>query len=159
MDGKETDRLKALRGVFEEAGVSVQISSDIRKTKWEKLCWNATFNPLSVIFDDLVRRILDSPEALDVVREAIGEIRRVAAGLGIVLAENIEEETIRVTDSLKDYHTSMYEDYKAGRKTENDFFNGAVCRAGRGLGIKTPVNRTLYALVKTITETPSSKAK
>ncbi len=157
LDGRETERLNALGDTFRKAGVKVQITSDIRKTKWEKLCWNATFNPLSVIFDGTVQRVLDSPEALEVVRSIIREIRRVAERLGILLSEGIEEETIRVTASLRDYHTSMYEDFKAGRVTENEFFNGAVCRIGRSLGVETPVNATLHALVKTLTESPGRR--
>lgn len=157
LDGSESARLQALCSALEKAGVRVQKSTYIVKTKWEKLCWNATFNPLSVILNGPVGRVLDSPEALGIVRESIREIRLVAAGSGIGLADGIDEETIRVTESLRAYHTSMYEDFKTGRKTENEFFNGAVCRMGERLGIPTPVNRTLYALVKTLTEAPAAR--
>ena len=39
------------------------------------------------------------------------------------------------------------------RQTEVDFINGAIMREGEKMGIETPLNRMLTALVKTIEKT------
>jgi 2-dehydropantoate 2-reductase len=41
--------------------------------------------------------------------------------------------------------SSMWQDYRAGKRTEIDALNGVVVRIGRQNGIPTPVNATLYA--------------
>jgi 2-dehydropantoate 2-reductase len=46
--------------------------------------------------------------------------------------------------------SSTEQDLARGRRTEIDSLNGYVCRRGRELGVSTPVNDTLYALVKLI---------
>ena len=50
------------REVFKQAGISCQLSDDIRKSKWEKMCWNCVFNPVTVLIDDKVAKALDHPE-------------------------------------------------------------------------------------------------
>ncbi|MDF3011561.1 MAG: 2-dehydropantoate 2-reductase, partial [Burkholderiales bacterium] len=44
--------------------------------------------------------------------------------------------------------SSTAQDLARGRKTEIDHLNGVVVRKGEALGVRTPVNRTLLALVK-----------
>jgi 2-dehydropantoate 2-reductase len=44
----------------------------------------------------------------------------------------------------------MLLDYLAGRRTEIDFINGAIPRAGREVGVATPLNDTVTALVKAL---------
>ena len=46
--------------------------------------------------------------------------------------------------------SSMWEDLNNQRMTEIDYLNGAVVRAGRDVGIPTPVNRVLVRLIKEI---------
>ena len=45
-----------------------------------------------------------------------------------------------------------FQEGKAKRPTEIDYLNGYIVRVGRELGIPTPVNEALTAMVKTITE-------
>ncbi len=51
---------------------------------------------------------------------------------------------------MKAYYTSMYEDYRQGKKTEVEYLNGDLVRRGRKNGVPTPVNEMLYALVKAL---------
>lgn len=82
LDGSETDRLKNLVSLFKSAGIPVRLSRNILQTKWEKLCWNAVFNPVSVILNGPLDHILDSKDALDVAFKIFGEIREVAVKRG-----------------------------------------------------------------------------
>ena len=45
--GNETPRLNRIVELFQSAGVPCRITEDIRRTKWEKMCWNCVFNPLT----------------------------------------------------------------------------------------------------------------
>jgi 2-dehydropantoate 2-reductase len=118
------------------------------KEKWEKICWNATFNPLSVILDHPLSLVLKSDNLLEMVRQGIREIIAVAASEGIPLHADIIEDTISATFALQDYYTSMYEDYKNGNHTEIENLNGDIVRRGEKHGIPTPTHKMLYSLVK-----------
>ncbi len=48
------------------------------------------------------------------------------------------------------HYTSTAQDLARGKATEIDHLNGYVVRPGETLGVPTPANRALYALVKLI---------
>jgi len=139
-----------VQNIFSQADIECRVSQNIRKTQWEKLCWNATFNPLSVILDRPISFVLDSPKWLEVVRRGIEEVAAVAAAEGVPLDPDIAEQTIRTSEPFRDFHTSMYEDIHNGRPTEIDALNGDLIRRGKHHGIPTPTHNRLYAEVTAI---------
>jgi 2-dehydropantoate 2-reductase len=46
--------------------------------------------------------------------------------------------------------SSTAQDIARGRRSEIDYLNGHIVRRGHALGVATPVNRALYALLKLI---------
>ena len=150
--GHKSERVSQIADIFKQAGISCQLSEDIRKSKWEKMCWNCVFNPLTVVIDDKVAKALDHPEMAGVIRQIVGEVAAVSAAVKVPLAPDMAEKVVKWTQELRDIHTSMYDDWKAKRPTEIDYLNGYIVRVGRELGIPTPVNEALTAMVKTITE-------
>ena len=150
--GHESTRLLAIRDVFAAAGIPCHLSKDIRRSKWEKMCWNCVFNPITVLIDDHVAKALDHPEMTGVIRQIVGEVAAVSAALKVPLPADMPERVVKATQEIRDIHTSMYDDWKAGRRTEIDYLNGYIVKKGRELGIPTPVNEALTAMIKTITE-------
>jgi 2-dehydropantoate 2-reductase len=152
MMGHKSPRLLAIAEIFKQAGIPCQLTDDVRRSKWEKMCWNCVFNPLTVIIDDKVAKALDHPEMLRVIQQIVGEVAAVAAAVKVPLASDMAEKVVRWTEEIRDIHTSMYDDWKAGRPTEIDYLNGYVAKLGRKLGIPTPLNEALTAMIKTITQ-------
>ncbi|MBA5874889.1 MAG: 2-dehydropantoate 2-reductase [Nitrospira sp. CR1.2] len=150
--GHTSERVSQIAEIFKQAGISCQLSEDIRRSKWEKMCWNCVFNPLTVVIDDKVAKALDHPEMAGVIRQIVGEVAAVSAAVKVPLALDMAEKVVKWTQELRDIHTSMYDDWKAKRPTEIDYLNGYIVRVGGELGIPTPVNEALTAMVKTITE-------
>jgi 2-dehydropantoate 2-reductase len=150
--GHESDRLLQIRDLFAAAGIPCQLSKDIRRSKWEKMCWNCVFNPITILIDDKVAKALDHPEMMGVIRQIVGEITAVSAALKVPLPADMPERVVKWTQEIRDIHTSMYDDWKAGRQTEIRNLNGYIVEQGRALGIPTPVNEALTAMIKTITE-------
>lgn len=148
LSGEKSSRAKTLQELLSHAGISCFLKSRMRQAKWEKLCWNATFNPLSVILNHPVSLILDSEHLLRIVRSGIQEIIHVAEAEGISLHPEIIEKMISVTGPLRHDYTSMYEDYRNGSATEIEALNGEVIRRGKKHGIATPTHAMLYRLIK-----------
>src|SRR5215217_4035671 len=149
--GQESERLLEIRDVFTAAGIPCQLSKDIRRSKWEKMCWNCVFNPVTVLVNDRVAKALDHPEMMHVIHQIVDEISAVAASVKVPLPVDMPERVVKWSQEIRDIHTSMYDDWKAGRPTEIEYLNGYIVRKGRELGIPTPVNETLTALIKTMT--------
>lgn len=148
--GHESERLLKIRALFTSAGIPCQLSKDIRRTKWEKMCWNCVFNPITVLIDDRVAKALDHSEMMGVIRQIVGEVAAVAASLKVPLPPDMAERVVKASQEIRDIHTSMYDDWKAGRPTEIDYLNGYIVEQGRKLGIPTPVNEALTAMIKAI---------
>ncbi len=148
LSGENSARATQIYDIFSESGISCRLRKNILKAKWEKLCWNATFNPLSVILDYPLSLILDSPPLLEVVRSGIAEVMAVAAAEGVHLNPNTISETISASNQFRAYHTSMYEDYKRGKRSEIDDLNGDIILRGKRVNVPTPTHQMLYALVK-----------
>jgi 2-dehydropantoate 2-reductase len=149
--GYESERLLAIRDLFTSAGIPCHLSKDIRRTKWEKMCWNCVFNPITVLIDDRVAKALDHSEMMSVIRQIVGEVAAIAASLKVPLPPDMADRVVKASQEIRDIHTSMYDDWKAGRPTEIDYLNGYIVEQGRKLGIPTPVNEALTAMIKAVT--------
>jgi 2-dehydropantoate 2-reductase len=150
--GHHSARVRRIAELFEGAGIPCQVSEDIRRTKWEKMCWNCAFNPLTVILNDQVAKALDHPEMGSVIAQIVAEIVAVAAALKVPLPENMADKVMRWSQEIRDIHTSMYDDWKAGRPTEIDALNGYIVRKSREVGLPAPVNEALTAVIKALTD-------
>jgi 2-dehydropantoate 2-reductase len=155
--GLETPRLLQIQDIFKEAGIPCFLTEDIRKAKWEKMCWNCVFNPLTVVLNDQVAKALDAPELQPVMATIVREVSAVAmAAHRMPLDGDMPEKVIKWSQELREIHTSMYDDWKAGRPTEIDELNGYIVKRGQEFGVPTPMNEMLTALIKGITAPESS---
>ncbi|HSF11233.1 MAG TPA: 2-dehydropantoate 2-reductase [Nitrospirales bacterium] len=150
--GMETPRLQAILALLKGAGIPCFINPDIRRAKWEKMCWNCVFNPLTVLLNDRVAKALDHPEFRPVIATIVREVSAVAmAAHRVPLDEDMPEKVVKWAQELRDIHTSMYDDWKAGRPTEIDELNGFITEQGKAFGVPTPMNDMLTALIKALT--------
>jgi 2-dehydropantoate 2-reductase len=155
--GLETPRLLRIQELFKEAGIPCFLTEDIRKAKWEKMCWNCVFNPLTVLLNDHVAKALDAPELQPVVATIVREVSAVAmAAHRVPLDGDMPEKVVKWSQELRDIHTSMYDDWKSGRQTEIDELNGYIVKRGREFGVPTPMNDMLTALIKGMTASQAS---
>lgn len=154
--GHESDRVLEIRNMFTGAGIPCQVSKDIRRSKWEKMCWNCVFNPLTVLINDKVSAALEHPEMMRVIHQIVAEVAAVSAAGKVPLPADMPERVVKWTQEIRDIHTSMYDDWKGGRQTEIRNLNGYIVDQGRIFGIPTPVNEALTAMIKALTEKPRS---
>jgi 2-dehydropantoate 2-reductase len=80
--------------------------------------------------------------------DAIAEATRVAEAKGVRLPRDIADAALKLAEAMPVTVSSTAQDIRKGKRTEIDHLNGAVVRHGEALGIATPVNRTLNALIK-----------
>ena len=150
----DTPRITALRDLFATTPIPCTVSNDMTRVKWEKMCWNVVFNPLTVLLNDNVAKALDHDDTLALMTDIVKETMLVAAQFGVTLPPETAETVVRNTQSIRNIHTSMFDDWKAGRPTEIEYLNGYLVRHARAAGVPVPVNETLYRLVKAITARP-----
>lgn len=137
--------------ILEEAGLNPKWTSDIEKEIWRKLMINVAINPICSIAGIRNGALIEVPElwvqSLETMREAESVARASGVDLGIM---NNEEYLRKVVTATAENRVSMLQDLMSGRKTEIDVLCGAVVSKGEELGIPTPRNDILLALVKGI---------
>jgi 2-dehydropantoate 2-reductase len=136
--------------VFLQAGISCRISENIAGELWTKLVMNCAYNAVSAVTRSRYLPIKNNPLTRDVMKDLISEVVAVAnaAGIRIATADALMEAALNLGDSMATATSSTEQDLSRSRPTEIDSLNGYVARRGRELGVPTPVNATLYSLVK-----------
>jgi len=143
----ESERLAALLCA---AAIPTTLNADIDGELWAKLILNCAYNALSAI-TQLPYGVLRRSEGVEaVLRDITAECLAVARAAGVVVPGDPWEAVERIARTVPGQHSSTAQDLARGRRSEIDHLNGVVVRQGERLGIATPVNRVLHALVKAI---------
>jgi len=141
--------LQRIAAMFEAAGVRCPIAPDIEAALWTKLTLNCAFNAISALADARYGRMAADGSVRAVMEEAVQETVAVARADGVTLdAGALVAATWALADAMAQQYSSTAQDIQRGKPTEIDALNGFVARRGDALGVATPVNRTLHALVK-----------
>ena len=138
----------ALAKLFSDAGVPVQISDNVAGALWSKLILNCVYNALSAVTQLPYGRLVQGEDVKDVMRDVLHECLAVARGDGVSVPADIEEAVAGIARTMPAQFSSTAQDLARGKRSEIEHLNGYVLRRGAALGIETPVNRTLYAVVK-----------
>ncbi len=140
---------RAVAALFVRAGVPCTVSADIDADLWGKLIVNCAYNPLSALTRLPYGPMTASPWSREVMPQVVAEAIAVAHADGVRLAtEGLLERVLALGSSMPGQISSTAQDVGQGKATEIDALNGYVARRGEALGVPTPVNRTLHALVK-----------
>jgi 2-dehydropantoate 2-reductase len=151
--GPENERTKKIAALFSRAGVGCRISENIEGELWTKLVWNCALNAVSALGRAKYGLIASSPDAWKVVETAVYEVLAVAKAAGI-RPPGLEDPKVALAGALKiatqmsEALSSTGQDLNRGKRTEIDSLNGYISRRGAELGVPTPVNHALFALVK-----------
>lgn len=130
------------------AGVLCRVSDDIRVDLWTKLTANCAYNALSALAQVRYRHLAADQGARDVMRMVTEENAAVAQADGVpVTVDALDDAVRRIAEVMPEALSSTAQDLLLGRPTEIGDLNGFVVRRGLALGVPTPVNRTLHALV------------
>jgi 2-dehydropantoate 2-reductase len=133
-------------------GMPTSAVADARPSQWRKVIFNAATNPVGALTGLTHGRVCERPLLRALVTQLVDEGKAVAAAQGIVLDADPEEliDHAAKPDVAYDHKASMLQDVEARRATEIDYLNGGIARFGRELGVPTPMNDAVTALVKAL---------
>lgn len=132
------------------AGVPTEISDNVRGALWAKLIINCAYNAVSAIAQRPYGENVQGEGIREVMRDVVDECLAVAKADGVPVPGDLHTIVSKLADSMPLQFSSTAQDLARGKRTEIDYLNGFVVKRGEALGIATPVNRVLWALVKLI---------
>ncbi|MYM55067.1 ketopantoate reductase family protein [Thalassovita mangrovi] len=134
--------------VLNGAGVETVVSPDIIAAQWVKLILNCAYNALSAVADMPYGPLVAQDGIPELLEDNVAECRAVAEAAGVALPDGLLDNVRGIAKAMPGQYSSTAQDLRRGRMTEIDFLNGEIVRKGRELGVPTPINKTLTALVK-----------
>ena len=144
-------RLEAIASFFATAGVAVKVSADVVAELWSKLMVNCAYNAISALAQSSYGEMVALAPIRELQRTVVGEVVAVAAASGVELPLAAAVEAMeRIAPAMPAQLSSTAQDVARGKPSEIDHLNGFVVRRGRELGIATPANQALHALVKLV---------
>jgi 2-dehydropantoate 2-reductase len=146
------DEIEALAEACTRAGMPAEAVADARPAQWRKVVFNAATNPIGALTGLTHGRVCERPDLRALVTGLVDEGKAVATAQGIVLDADPEEliDHAARPEVAYDHKASMLQDVEARRATEIDFLNGGIARFGREVGVPTPLNDAVTALVKAL---------
>ena len=145
------DGLEALKNAFDAAGVPVTISSNVVAELWSKLMVNCAYNAISGLAQAPYGEFATVSSVRDLQHAVVAEVCAVAsaAGVDLPLSEALAAME-RIAGAMPAQLSSTAQDMTRRKPSEIDHLNGFIVRRGREVGVPTPVNLALYALVKLV---------
>ncbi len=146
-DGSKSERVIGLSKALMDSGLKAPVRSRIRDDLWLKLWGNVSFNPVSVLTLATLEQITADEGVRGVVRDMMTEAQRVANGLGVEFAVDVDRR-ISWAGDVGAHRTSMLQDLESGRPLELDALVATVSEMGRLVGVPTPTIDVVLALVR-----------
>jgi 2-dehydropantoate 2-reductase len=142
------------------AGIPCQVSPNIEADQWTKMLMNCAGNAVTAVAQTSFAHIARNLDTREVLRTVINECVAVARKAGVKLPDvDWTERGLKNAETLGEATSSTAQDIARGKKTEIDSLNGYIVRRGKELGVPTPVNMTLFALIKLIEETSAMRSR
>lgn len=143
---------RALSRLFEGSRMNARPNADFITLQWRKMLLNAVANPITALTRQRMAVLHHSDVralCMDVLDEAVAVGRACGARFADDEAANMLATLLALSPA---FGTSMYADCMHDRPLEVNALTGAIVETGAALGVPTPVNRTLLALLRAISD-------
>ncbi len=150
-DGEMSDRICALKALFDRSKVHYILSKNINKDIWLKYALNISMNLPQAIIGCGIGAYTDSEHMAFLSERMRDEVVAVAAAKGIDISST--DNPASTNGPIRpESRFSTLQDLDAGRPTEIDMFSGTLIRMGEELGVATPFNEFAYHVIKSLEE-------
>lgn len=148
LDGSVSTRLQAIHDAFKEAGMTTEISTDVRALLWTKLVFISAASGFGALTRLPMAAYRGVPETRRLITALMHETSAVAAAHGHALDLDVVDKSMAFMDKAgPTIKASMQLDIESGRPSELDYLIGVIGRMGRERGVATPVADMIYALL------------
>lgn len=131
-----------------EAGLDTRFTANIKRYEWEKVILSAGLNAMCALARKPMKDMMNLRQTKLLAEELMREGVQVAEASGITFDEGFFQYAIQYLNQAGYHRTSMYQDILRRTPSEIDWLNGRIVEQGHALGIQTPHNFSITALIK-----------
>lgn len=149
--GGDTGRGRSIAKIWSDAGFNANFYPDIDRLIWEKFICNVTLSAPCTAFGKTAREVRTDPDLWRIAKGCGLEAYAVGVAMGISFGfDDAEAFITEFAENLLDARPSMALDHLANRKSEIDFINGRVPILAEKVGVPTPYNDAMSAVVRNL---------
>jgi 2-dehydropantoate 2-reductase len=148
MTAKGEPLARQMAEMMSEARLDTRFTPNIKRYEWEKVILNAALSSVCALTRKPMKDMMDFELTELLVEELLREGIEVAEAAGVTFDEGFFEHCVQYLQKAGYHKTSMHQDVERGAPTEIDWINGRIVERGRALGVKTPCNFAIVALIK-----------
>ena len=134
---------------FLDAGWRVELHENMPGMLWKKFAYSAGSAAVCAATNSVYEEMRTIPETRALIQAAIEEVLALGRASGAPVMDDSLEWAM---DSLDRFpaqgRASLAKDFAENRPVELEGLTGTVVRLGKEVGIATPVNDALYAILK-----------
>ena len=149
VDGKPDTQLAGFVAAAKEAGVDITQVTDIERERWQKFVFLIALSGATGALRSPLGPILADPDTRAFFRSLMAEVVALAQAKGIGIDDSYIEDRMQFAEAApKGMKASLLHDLERGNRIELDWLAGKVVALGRDLGVPTPANDAVYAVLK-----------
>jgi 2-dehydropantoate 2-reductase len=156
VDNQIRPRLYEIEKLVASTGFGVQVVSDIRKAKWQKLLRKIVWNTQCTIGQCPPGRYEAHPYGSEIVHHNMQESLAITQQLGIELDISPANELLSAKGDFRN-SPSMQQDIRAGRPLESAAIIKVVIEMGEILNIPTPTLRMISLFLDVLDQTAQAE--
>jgi 2-dehydropantoate 2-reductase len=139
---------RRLAQMMTAAGLETQFTASIKKYEWEKVILNAALSATCALARKPMKDMMDFGPTELLAEELMREGLAVAEAAGVSFEEGFFQHCIAYLKRAGYHRTSLHQDILRRTPTEIDWLNGKIVERGLALGVQTPCNFAVTALIK-----------
>ena len=148
-DGKLDRVLKTFSDAAHAAGIDITVSDAIDRERWQKFVFLVGLSGATATTRQPLGPILADPDTRAFFYSLMSEVVTVGRAKGVSIPENFAEDRMKFAEaSPPTFKASMLHDLERGNRLELDWLAGKIVEFGRTLGVPTPANNAVYAMLK-----------
>jgi 2-dehydropantoate 2-reductase len=150
IDRHSNPTLVAFVEAGKQAGFDVTLSDDIERDLWAKFAMLTGTSGITAATREPMGPVLADPDTRTLFLNLMQETVAVGRAKGVRLPEDLAQERLHFVETTfpRDMKASMANDIVRGNRLELDWLAGRVVELGRTLGVPTPANAAVYAVLK-----------
>jgi 2-dehydropantoate 2-reductase len=148
-DGSRSERVTVFFDACKKAGITAEISDNIRRLIWEKYVFLVGLSGTTASMRKPIGPIRDNPRTREFLLEVMRETVLVGRAKGVDLPLDFAQERLVFCDTLPATMTSsMNHDLDRGNRMELPWLSGGVSEFGRQMNIHTPKNTAIAEILE-----------
>jgi 2-dehydropantoate 2-reductase len=149
IDGKPDACLQAFTDAAGRAGIDITLSDAIDRERWQKFVFLVGLSGATATTRQPLGPILADPDTRAFFLNLMREVVAVGRAKGVPIAADFAEDRMKFGEASPfTFKASMLHDLERGNRLELDWLAGKVVECGRELGVPTPANEAVYAMLK-----------